>query len=294
MIDSLKHLYKENMIMDIDETSEPKSYAWYSDTNGNYFGIKSNCISSQEIKLLELFFQSILPPVHSLSKREKFWQSILFTDYNARSEISQSNNGKFQFIYFHIKHPEFEINTFSELLRGLFETEISIIWQDQQNGIIVNESEMQISYHDIIDTITTELLVNFSLFIGTPLNDVTVAKKTVLMETELFLASRKKFPNQKHYTIEKMFPTVLTGQLSSDFRNYFLDAFFKEIKDDQELLHTIKVYLESNMNLSLAAKKLFIHRNSLQYRVDKFIEKTGIDVKQFENAVSIYLSLNLK
>jgi DNA-binding PucR family transcriptional regulator len=45
------------------------------------------------------------------------------------------------------------------------------------------------------------------------------------------------------------------------------------------------------MNVSLAAKKLYLHRNTLQYRVDKFIEKTGIDIKHFGNAVSIYLAL---
>jgi sugar diacid utilization regulator len=291
MIDSLKHLYKENIIFDIDEATNPKSYAWFSDHNGNYFGINSKCMSQQELKLMELFFQSILPPVHSLSKREKFWQQMLFGESTQMNEPIQN---KFQFIYFHIKQPEFEPTTFSELLRELFETDISILWQDQQNGLIVVEGEMQVSYHEIIDTITTELLVDFSLFVGSVLNDWNAGKRTVHIETELFRAARKKLPNQKLYTFEKMLPIILTDQLSQEFRSYFTDAFFKDIKGDQELLYSIKVYLESNMNLSLAAKKLFIHRNSLQYRVDKFIEKTGIDVKQFENAVTLYLSLLLK
>jgi DNA-binding PucR family transcriptional regulator len=36
------------------------------------------------------------------------------------------------------------------------------------------------------------------------------------------------------------------------------------------------------LNASLTAKRLFIHRNSLQYRIDKFIERTGIDIRQLK------------
>lgn len=289
MLDSLKHLYKENMIQDLDETSSPKMYAWFTDKSGNHFGIKNDCIGEKEQKLLELFFQPILPPVQSLSKRETFWQSILFNDDMALA--STKTVDVFQFIYFYIKQQDFDVLTFSELLREFFDSDISIIWQDGKSGFIVKEGGTDPNFHEIIDTITTEILVDFSVFIGSKQYDLQTAKKIFQIETKLFRTASMKYPKQRLYTSEQIYPVILTQQLDTDMQTYFTDCLLKEVKDDLELIHTIKVYLESNMNLTLAAKKLFIHRNSLQYRVDKFIEKTGIDVKQFENAVSVYLSL---
>ena len=53
---------------------------------------------------------------------------------------------------------------------------------------------------------------------------------------------------------------------------------------------TIKVFLENNLNASLTAKKLYIHRNTLQYRIDKFIDKTGIQLKDFYGAFTVFLA----
>jgi DNA-binding PucR family transcriptional regulator len=60
--------------------------------------------------------------------------------------------------------------------------------------------------------------------------------------------------------------------------------------EDPELFTTIKVFLENNLNASLTAKKLYIHRNTLQYRIDKFIEKTGVQLKDFYGAFTVFLA----
>ncbi|MCY8607352.1 helix-turn-helix domain-containing protein, partial [Bacillus sonorensis] len=52
-------------------------------------------------------------------------------------------------------------------------------------------------------------------------------------------------------------------------------------------------YMQCNLNASLTAKRLFIHRNSLQYRIDRFIEKTGIDIRQFEEAAAVYFIIDV-
>ena len=67
----------------------------------------------------------------------------------------------------------------------------------------------------------------------------------------------------------------------------------KAVKREHDMLKTIKTFFECNLNVSLAAKKLHMHRNSLQYRIDKFIEKTSIDIKQFKGALTVYLAILL-
>jgi DNA-binding PucR family transcriptional regulator len=58
--------------------------------------------------------------------------------------------------------------------------------------------------------------------------------------------------------------------------------------DQHYMLETIKTYLESNQNMMTASKELFIHRNTLMMRLEKFKDVTGFDVKTFYDGFLIY------
>jgi len=57
----------------------------------------------------------------------------------------------------------------------------------------------------------------------------------------------------------------------------------------QEMIDTLLALASHNMNISIAAKHLYLHRNTMHYRIDKVIEKTGIDVKTFQGLAIFYL-----
>jgi len=60
-------------------------------------------------------------------------------------------------------------------------------------------------------------------------------------------------------------------------------------KVNSDVIHTVREFIENNMNSSVSAKKLYMHRNTLNYRVDNFIESTTINVKTFKGANAIYM-----
>ena len=62
----------------------------------------------------------------------------------------------------------------------------------------------------------------------------------------------------------------------------------KEFYDDYQMKEVIKAYLDSNMNISKAANRLYMHRNTVMNKIDKFINNTGYDIKKFKNAFIIY------
>ncbi len=64
---------------------------------------------------------------------------------------------------------------------------------------------------------------------------------------------------------------------------------FINSKVNNEVIHTVREFIDNNMNSSLSAKKLFMHRNTLNYRIDNFIEATNINVKTFKGANAIYM-----
>lgn len=82
--------------------------------------------------------------------------------------------------------------------------------------------------------------------------------------------------------------TLLLKRTEHDIDDQFKKQVLKKYYQNEELLHTIKVYLESNQNMSKAAEKLYLHRNTLIQRLDKFHSKTGFDVRKFVDAYIIY------
>ena len=66
-----------------------------------------------------------------------------------------------------------------------------------------------------------------------------------------------------------------------------LDYINKEV--NSEVIHTVLEFIENNMNSSSTSKKLYMHRNTLNYRIDNFIESTKINVKTFRGANAVYL-----
>ena len=60
---------------------------------------------------------------------------------------------------------------------------------------------------------------------------------------------------------------------------------------DAETLQTIQVFFENNLNVSETSRKLFVHRNTLVYRLDKLQKSTGLDLRVFEDAITFKIAL---
>lgn len=68
-------------------------------------------------------------------------------------------------------------------------------------------------------------------------------------------------------------------------------AFISE-KANNDVIFTVREFIKNNMNSSSTSKKLYMHRNTLNYRIDNFIEVTKINVKTFKGANAIYMLYN--
>ncbi len=88
------------------------------------------------------------------------------------------------------------------------------------------------------------------------------------------------------YTVDSFIPEIVLQnkiELIKKLKNYYYNRFSPEIMD------TILGFINQNLNASQTAKMLYMHRNTLNYRLDNFIEKTEIDVRTFKGALAIHL-----
>lgn len=89
----------------------------------------------------------------------------------------------------------------------------------------------------------------------------------------------------------------LVYQLPVALCEMFLSEVFRlgsiEALDD-EILVTIKVFFENSLNVSETSRKLFVHRNTLVYRLDKIYKITGLDLREFDDAIIFKLALMVR
>ena len=89
----------------------------------------------------------------------------------------------------------------------------------------------------------------------------------------------------------------LIYQLPSTLCEIFLQEVFKKgslESLDQETLMTVQSFFENNLNVSETSRKLFVHRNTLVYRLEKIRKLTGLDLREFDHAVTFKVALMVK
>lgn len=89
----------------------------------------------------------------------------------------------------------------------------------------------------------------------------------------------------------------LIYQLPTTLCEMFLSEVFKKnpIESlDQETLYTINKFFENNLNVSETSRKLFVHRNTLVYRLEKIKKLTGLDLREFDHAIVFKVALMVK
>ena len=89
----------------------------------------------------------------------------------------------------------------------------------------------------------------------------------------------------------------LIYQLPTTLCEMFLQEVFKKNPIDaldEETLFTIYKFFENNLNVSETARKLFVHRNTLVYRLEKIKKLTGLDLREFDDAITFKVALMVK
>jgi carbohydrate diacid regulator len=117
-------------------------------------------------------------------------------------------------------------------------------------------------------------------------------------EARIALEVGKVFDIEKPVmSYEKLGIGRLIYQLPTTLCEIFLGEVFKKgslESLDRETLMTVQSFFENNLNVSETSRKLFVHRNTLVYRLEKIRKVTGLDLREFEHAVTFKVALMVK
>lgn len=194
-------------------------------------------------------------------------------------------------------------NLVTELLKGMFFTQNGdyITAVDESSVILVKQLEESATYDElliiaesIVSTMNTELLLNVKVSFGTIVQELKDVSKSY-KEAKMALAVGKIFYAQKNVI---GYNTLGIGRLIYQLPENLCRIFIQEIFGDngiegidEEILNTVNQFFENNLNVSETSRKLFVHRNTLVYRLEKLQKSTGLDVRIFEDALTFKIAI---
>ncbi len=150
---------------------------------------------------------------------------------------------------------------------------------------------------NIQDALAKELEIKTVIGIGTIVNhirDLAGAYK----EAQIAIDVGKVFETERTIiNYENLGIGRLIYQLPTTLCDMFLKEVFKKNPIDslsEETLFTINKFFENNLNVSETARKLFVHRNTLVYRLEKIKKMTGLDIREFDDAITFKVALMVK
>ncbi|WP_180954565.1 CdaR family transcriptional regulator [Bacillus sp. V5-8f] len=293
----LKNLLNKfpNAVLHKGDCSNPGLYIWFKDHTETILGIPKRDISQEEIQLLKVLYPGESINERNISFSNKQWSDYLYED-NIQLPITSWE--QVRFTQFTISGEDFPYKEFEEAFLSFVPEDSLMVWDNDLNGTLIeglsHDNPGLDEWIPAISTLESDFYVKIKIFAG-EFHPVDIRLRShFTMERNCFTHSRLHLPDAKASSLPEVFPFLFMKGISLDYKEWYKEQLLGETMEDQELIQTVKLYIEHNSNASSASKALYIHRNSLQYRIDKFIEKTGLDIRSFRHALTTYLIILLR
>ena len=190
-----------------------------------------------------------------------------------------------------------------ETVRNLFaaKTKDFVTAVDEKNIILVKEVKEGETYEDlektantVLDMLNTEAMTQVHVAFGTIVSEIKEVSRSY-KEAKMAMDVGKIFYSNKNVVA---YSKLGIGRLIYQLPLPLCRMFIKEIFDgkspddfDEETLTTINKFFENSLNVSETSRQLYIHRNTLVYRLDKLQKSTGLDLRVFEDAITFKIAL---
>lgn len=194
-------------------------------------------------------------------------------------------------------------NIAMELLKNLFEEQgdCYLTAVEQKNIIMIKGVSSVNAYEEveqtaqvIVDMLNSEAMLVAKVAYGTIVGELKEVSKSY-KEAKMALDVGKIFYSEKAITA---YNTLGIGRLIYQLPINLCRIFIKEIfgdsipeELDDELLTTVQKFFDNNLNVSETSRQLFVHRNTLVYRLEKLHQSTGLDIRTFDDALTFKIAL---
>ena len=258
-------------------------------------------------KIAAFQIQNLLVAYKERFDKDNFIKNLLLDNlllvdiYNRAKKLHIDTDVK-RVVYIIETHNEKDVNAL-ETVRSLFasKTKDFITAVDEKNIILVKEvrqgetyGELDKTANTVLDMLNTEAMTKVRVAYGTIINDIKEVSRSY-KEAKMALDVGKIFYANKNVIA---YNNLCIGRLIYQLPIPLCKMFIREVFDgkspdefDEETLATINKFFENSLNVSETSRQLYIHRNTLVYRLDKLQKSTGLDLRIFEDAITFKIAL---
>ena len=181
-----------------------------------------------------------------------------------------------------------------DFVLSINETDVAVIQQVSAN---VTASELEKTAREMEKVLKNDLGIKTVIGFGTVAEHLRSLADS-FKEAQTAIDVGKVFDTEKSIiNYENLGVGRLIYQLPTTLCDIFLNEVFKKNSIDsldQETLFTINKFFENNLNVSETSRKLFVHRNTLVYRLEKIKKLTGLDLREFDHAIVFKVALMVR
>ncbi|MBQ7921783.1 MAG: helix-turn-helix domain-containing protein [Clostridia bacterium] len=231
--------------------------------------------------------------------------NILPSDIYIKSKELRFNAEETRVVFLIKFHSKSDVLSF-DMVQNIFpdKNKDYVISTSEQDIVLVKElkansdiKEIEKMAKSIADTLNSEFYTKVSIGIGTIVDNIKDLARSY-KEAQVALEVGKVFDTEKNIiSYENLGIGRLIYQLPTTLCEMFLQEVFKNgslDSLDRETLMTIQCFFENNLNVSETSRKLFVHRNTLVYRLEKIRKLTGLDLREFDHAITFKVALMVK
>ncbi|MEW9501685.1 helix-turn-helix domain-containing protein [Jeotgalibacillus marinus] len=269
-------------------TANNNPFKWYRDPQTNEtIGFPTKDITTKELDLIDLILEPAIAP--SVGKKAA-WNHYLFGD---SSECPLPDGTLLRIVLFSFASNQELVET-DDPLRFVFSNDSTIVYQDTLNGYVIDrQCENSLSIEELssaAQALETDVNIKVHFYVGSFHTIDHETKETLLQEISWYIECKNQIKRPTVVTAQEMLPIIALKHFSDVEKRSLFSTIFDTFKTDPDLANVIQTFVENLSNVSSTAKRLYLHRNSLQYRLDKFSDRTAIDLKSFHGSLIAYLA----
>ncbi|WP_204403083.1 PucR family transcriptional regulator [Alkaliphilus hydrothermalis] len=281
-------------------------YPIKSPAGEDYQVLAATELNKETLGFLELLINLYLEEIHSLDKKQIL--QYIATGHGKEVFLKSSHMNilkdqkSYQLIWIEAPLLEDE-KELAEVLEECFKEDEGLTVVPTEEGIFIlledkRQKEQLLGMAKTIrDMVNAELYLDVYIIISKEFNqlkklpkilqglkEVLLIGKTVTVRSHIYLEDELK--------LEKTIFSISKKEREGLYADIYENKGFEEMDEEAHL--TIETFLKNNLNLGETSKALFIHRNTLAYRLDRISRLTGLDLRKFEDAIFFKIAMLLK
>ncbi|MBC2192474.1 PucR family transcriptional regulator [Listeria sp. FSL L7-0229] len=278
----LKNRYPNIVVSKNPIKASPDTISFFEEPH--YFTIPKADLAEEEATLLHTLFPEPLPTFTKESSQ--FWFDLLF----GKEEMAITNEkDTYRITQFHIKTATTKsmLQEWQKALLSFFNPDAELIMFSANYGVIIEKSTGSLLGEEelvaVASTLESDFYIQSTFFMGLfhPLN---------IQLRGLFAEERTIFNFNNREVVQTVASEslkVIARRMKESLITNELNNLFHQDDTWIPLIHTL---FKNQGNISLTAKELFMHRNTIQYRLDKFHEQTNLSLRKMDGLLLAYLA----